>query len=68
LSTKEHKGVKNLTYPPKIVELNSINLEGQGRQPPASQPPAVTDQPPTTSRSRQPPSHHWPPAAFTLEG
>jgi len=41
------------------VVLNSIHLEGQGRQPPASQPPAVTD---------QPPSHHWPPAAFTLEG
>jgi len=34
-----------------------LNLEGQGRQPPASQPPAVTDQPPATSRSRQPPSH-----------
>ena len=50
------------------VVLNSINLEGQGRQPPASQPPAVTDQPPATSRSRQPPSLHWPPAAFTLEG
>jgi hypothetical protein len=46
-----------------LVVLNSINLEGQGRQPPASQPPAVTDQPPATSCL--PPQ---PPAAFTLEG
>jgi len=50
---------------PRIINvvLNSIHLEGQGRQPPASQPPAVTDQPPAAAASRlhtigrQPPSH-----------
>jgi hypothetical protein len=54
--------IPRLSLKGRFVELNSINLEGQGRQPPASQPPAVTDQPPATSRSRQQP------AAFTLEG
>jgi hypothetical protein len=40
-----------------------LNLDGQGRQPPASQPPAVTDQP-QPSAAFTPPST----AAFTLEG
>jgi len=44
--------------PAFIVVLNSIHLDGQGRQPPAvtAQPP--TGQPPAVCRhSRQPPSH-----------
>ncbi|KAL9344340.1 hypothetical protein Peur_062015 [Populus x canadensis] len=50
----------------EIVELNSINLKGQGRQPPASQPPAVTDQPPATSHQPQPPAAFTPLAASRL--
>ena len=42
-----------------------LNLEGQGRQPPAATDQPPTDQPPATSRSRQPPSHHRSTAAFT---
>jgi hypothetical protein len=44
--------IPRLSLKGRFVVLNSIHLEGQGRQPPASQPPAVTDQP-------------QPPAAFT---
>jgi hypothetical protein len=55
--------IPRLSLKGRFVVLNSINLEGQGRQPPASQPPAVTDQPPAAAASRlhtigrQPPSH-----------
>jgi hypothetical protein len=44
------------------VVLNSINLEGQGRQPPLA-----TAQPPATSHQLYAASRQ-PPAAFTLEG
>jgi hypothetical protein len=50
--------IPRLSLKGRFVVLNSINLEGQGRQPPA-----VTAQPPATSCL--PPQ---PPAAFTLEG
>jgi hypothetical protein len=52
--------IPRLSLKGRFVVLNSINLEGQGRQPPAviAQPPAASRQPPAVCRhSRQPPSH-----------